>query len=411
MIIRGRALPLKTYRKRRSRAIHLLFKEFGRYVPLLLIGCPEEDLSTMRTPVAGAPRQDQWFDYFSGCHEPGAALLVDPNNKGRRDTLLLDPGDPARVIWEGPKLQPGSAARKAFGVHHSADVHDLKNHIFDAAKRAGGRIVMLSRDKEPGFQSAQFAIWKKKLRGVKVLNGEKVLTPMRMVKDADEIALHRQAIKITERGLKKTLPLIPKMKNESQIAAELLRHYVEPHFEPMAFSIIAGCGLQAATLHYPHDDQPLQRNRGVLIDSGATRGGYCADVTRCAPVSGTFSNKRYRDIYELVLHCNKRGRKHARPGITIKELNEIAWQPIIDAGFKRHHGLSHHIGMDVHDPSDYNIPLAPGMIISNEPGVYLADEEIGIRIEDDLLITRDGCEELTRAIPKTVSAIEQLMAR
>ncbi len=408
MVIRGRSLPLSTYRRRRSKAIRLLQKAFGKQVPLLLIGCPEEDLSTMRTPVAGAPRQDQWFDYFSGCHEPGAALLIDPKAK-QRDLLLLDPGDPARVIWEGPKLQPGTAAKKAFGVDQTGDVHDIVNHIHDAAKRARGKIVMLSRDKEPGFQSAQFDVWKKKLRGIEVLNGEPALTPMRMIKDKDEIALHRKAIKITEHGLKKTLPLIPTFKNESEIASCLLQHYVSPHHEPLAFSSIVGCGLNAATLHYPHNDQPLDKRKGILIDSGATFGSYCADVTRCAPISGKFTNKRYRELYALVLHCNKLGRKHARPGITINELNEIAWQPILDAGLKRHHGLSHHIGMDVHDPSDYNIPLAPGMIISNEPGVYLADESIGIRIEDDLLITKDGCEELTKAIPKSIKAIESLM--
>ena len=410
MIIRGRSLPLPTYRKRRSKALNLLRKAFGAEVPVLLIGCPEEDLSTMRTPTAGAPRQDQWFDYFTGCHEPGAALLIDPNGP-HRDTLFLDPGDPARVIWEGPKLQPGSAAKKAFGVHMTGDVHDLINQVKDAARRAKHKVIMLQRGKEPGFQSFQFDVWKKKLRGIEVINGEGTLIPMRMVKDADEVALHRKAIKITEVGLKKTLPQIPGFKNESQVAAELMKHYVGPHHEPMAFSIIAGCGINGATLHYPHNDQPLSKSKAILIDSGATFGSYCADITRTVPVSGTFSNKRFREIYELVLKCNKLGRKHARPGITINELNEIAWQPIIDAGFQRHHGLSHHIGMDVHDPSDYTIPLGPGMIISNEPGVYLADEEIGIRIEDDLLITKDGCEELSKAIPKSVKGIEKLMGR
>jgi Xaa-Pro aminopeptidase len=104
-----------------------------------------------------------------------------------------------------------------------------------------------------------------------------------------------------------------------------------------------------------------------------------------------------------------RGRKHARPGVTREELNAVAWKPIIDAGFIRHHGLSHHIGLDVHDPADYSVPLAPGMVISNEPGVYLPDEGFGVRIEDDLLITETGCDELTRRIPKTVADIEAAM--
>jgi Xaa-Pro aminopeptidase len=291
------------------------------------------------------------------------------------------------------------------------NIADLRSQVEAAAKRAKGKLVMLSRGKEPGFQSAQVPIWAKLLRGIEIINGEPTLTIMRMIKDADEVALHRKAIKITEIGLKKILPLIPRLKNESEIACEILKHYVGPGHEPMAFSSIVGCGINGATLHYPHNDQPLNKRKAVLIDSGATAGSYCADVTRTVPVSGKFTNKRFRELYELVLHCNKLGRKHARPGITIKELNDIAWQPILDAGLKRHHGLSHHIGMDVHDPSDYLIPLAPGMIISNEPGVYLADEEIGIRIEDDLLITATGCDELTKAIPKSIVSIEKLMSR
>ena len=110
-----------------------------------------------------------------------------------------------------------------------------------------------------------------------------------------------------------------------------------------------------------------------------------------------------------MLHANDLGRKHARPGLTREELNDIAWKPIIGAGFTRHHGLWHHIGLDVHDPADYTKPLAPGMVISNEPGVYLPDEGFGVRIEDDLLITATGCEVLTRTIPKKIADLEAVM--
>ncbi len=180
-------------------------------------------------------------------------------------------------------------------------------------------------------------------------------------------------------------------------------------YGPLAFPPIVGSGIDGATLHYPHNDQPLERGAPLLVDSGATAGGYCADVTRTVPQHGRFDDRRFREVYELVLRCNTIGRQHARPGVTREELNAVAWKPIIDAGFTRHHGLSHHIGLDVHDPADYSVPLAPGMIISNEPGIYLPDEGFGIRIEDDLLITKDGCEDMTRGIPKTVPALEAAM--
>jgi Xaa-Pro aminopeptidase len=379
----------------------LIAKQCDRQVPLLLLGCDEHRLRTQR--------QDPWFDYYSGCAEPEAALLCDPQVSAR-DTLFLNPGDPGRIVWDGKRLGPDDQARRVHGVHAVAKHDDLLARVQAAAKRGGHRIAMLTREREPGFQAEQFTAWKKKLRGIEVINVEPSLVHQRMYKDADEVAWHRKAIDLTRRGLLATLPRIPKLKLECEVASELTMHYRKAAYGPLAFPPIVGSGAAGATLHYPHNDQPLQKGRPLLMDSGATAGGYCADVTRTVPQHGKFSDKRFREVYELVLHCNALGRKHARPGLTREELNNLAWKPILDAGFTRHHGLWHHIGLDVHDPADYTTPLKPGMIISNEPGVYLPDEGFGIRIEDDLLITKDGCEELTRAIPKKIADIEAVMA-
>ncbi len=401
MLIRGLALPLATYRRRRGQAMKLIAQQCDHSVPLLLIGCDENRLRTTR--------QDPWFDYYSGCAEPESAVLIDPHARGGRDTLFLNAGDPKRIVWDGKRLGPNDEARRAHGVHKIAAHSELIALVHAAAKRAGHRIAMLSREREPGFQSEQFTFWKRKLRGIEVINVEPSLVHQRMYKDADEIAWHRRAVDITRRGLLATLPRIPKLKMESEVAGELTMHYRKVAYGPLAFPPIVGSGAAGATLHYPHNDQPLQKGRPLLIDSGATAGGYCADVTRTVPQHGAFTNKRFREVYELVLHANALGRQHAKPGITREELNNLAWKPILDSGFIRHHGLWHHIGLDVHDPADYTVPLKPGMIISNEPGVYLPDEGFGVRIEDDLLITKDGCEELTKAIPKTIADLEALM--
>jgi Xaa-Pro aminopeptidase len=401
MIVRGLPLSLATYRTRRAQACRLLRQTFKRGIPLLLIGCDEHHLRLTR--------QDPWFDYYSGCQEPEAALLIDPTARGARDTLFLDAGDPARVVWEGPRLGPGDKAKRIYGVHACLPRSELLPRIHSAAKRAGHRLLMCTREREPGFQAEAYASWKKKLRGITLLNAETTLVHQRMYKDAAEIALFRAAIGITAAGLKRVLPRIPHLKRESDVASELIAEYRRVAYGPLAFPPIVGSGVHGATLHYPHNDQPLERGAPLLIDSGATAGGYCADVTRTVPQQGRFSNRRFREVYELVLHCNTLGRLHAKPGITREELNTIAWKPILDAGFTRHHGLSHHIGLDVHDPADYSVPLAAGMVISNEPGVYLPEEGFGIRIEDDLLITSSGNDELTRAIPKTVQALEAAM--
>jgi Xaa-Pro aminopeptidase len=402
MIVRGLALPLATYRRRRRAALKLLQAEFGQRVPLLLLGCDETALRR--------DRQDPWFDYFAGCHEPDAALLLDPS-RSPADTLFLDPGDPSRVVWDGPRLKPDDHARRAHGVGAVAAKERLADAVALALHRSGGLIAMCHRSREPGFQAAACDAWKAKLGArATVLNAEAVLAGLRVIKDADEVAWHRKAIAITAAGLKTVLPRIPSMRSEAEVASALTMHYRSPAYGPLAFPPIVGSAGNGATLHYPFNDRPLAPGQPLLIDSGATAGGYCADVTRTIPQHGRFDDRRFREVYELVLRCNALGRKHARPGITFDELNRLAWQPIIDAGFTRHHGLSHFIGLDVHDPGDRSRPLAPGMIISNEPGVYLPDEGFGIRIEDDLLITRDGCEELTAAIPKDVRGIERWMA-
>jgi Xaa-Pro aminopeptidase len=268
---------------------------------------------------------------------------------------------------------------------------------------------MCTREREPGFQAEQFAAWKRRLKGVTLVNAEPALVHQRMYKDADEVAWLRRAIAITRAGLKATLPLVRTLGSEAAVASMLTMHYRSVAYAPLAFPPIVGSGVHGATLHYPHNDQPLVARAPLLIDSGATSGGYCADVTRTVPQHGRFSDRRFREVYQLVLACNALGRRHARPGVTREELNEVAWKPIIEAGFIRHHGLSHHIGLDVHDPADYSVALAPGMVISNEPGVYLPDEGFGIRIEDDLLITATGCEELTRSIPKGIDELEAWM--
>jgi Xaa-Pro aminopeptidase len=400
MTTRGLSLPLPTYRRRRARAARLVAAANQRELPILLIGCGEDRLR--------AVRQDQWFDYYSGCAEPDAALLIDPS-RAARDTLFLHPGDPTRVIWDGPRLGPDDATRRLHGVHAVAHRDQLEQLVAAAARRAGHRLAMCTREREPGFQAEQFTAWKRRLKGVTLVNAEPALVHQRMYKDADEVAWLRRAIAITRAGLRATLPLVRRLRSEAAVASMLTMHYRKVAYAPLAFPPIVGSGVHGATLHYPHNDQPLSARAPLLIDSRATAGGYCADVTRTVPQHGRFSDRRFREVYQLVLDCNAIGRAHARPGVTREELNEVAWKPIIEAGFTRHHGLSHHIGLDVHDPADYSVPLAPGMVISNEPGVYLPDEGFGIRIEDDLLITANGCEELTRSIPKGIAELEAWM--
>lgn len=400
MDLRGLSMPLATYRRRRQEGLELAAAAMFGPVPLLFLGCDE---TTLRRD-----RQDPWIDYYCGTGEPEAALLIEPDAGA---TLFLETGDPARIIWDGPRLGPGEAARKAHGVEATAARERLEESVVAAAKRHGGRIGMCTRTREPGFQAQATAQWREILKkhDVLVCHVEPALIRQRMIKDAQEIAWTRTAVAITRDGLKAVLPQIPKLRMESEVASLLTMHYRKHAYGVLAFPPIVGSAVHGATLHYPHNDRPLEARRPLLIDSGATAGGYCADVTRTLPVHGKFDDKRFREVYELVLRANQLACRKLKPGMSHREWTEIGWKPIIDAGFTRHHGLGHHLGIDVHDPADYDVPFAPGMMITNEPGIYLPDEGFGIRIEDDLLVTKDGCEVMTRAIPKTVADIEAAM--
>ncbi len=400
MDLRGLSMPLATYQQRRAVALAMTEQAMFGAVPLLFVGCDEL--------VLRRDRQDPWFEYYSGCGEPEAALLLEPTAGA---TLFLESGDPTRIIWDGPRLGPGEAARVAHGVESTAEMKTLEERVVAAARIAGGRIGMWTRTREPGFQAQATAHWRERLaaHGIMICHVEPTLILQRMIKDADEIAWHREAVRITRDGLRAVLPQIPKLRLESEVASLLTMHYRKHAYGPLAFPPIVGSAVHGATLHYPHNDRPLSPRRPLLIDSGATAGGYCADVTRTVPAHGRFDDKRFREVYELVLHANQLASAKLRPGMTHREWTDLGWEPIVKAGFTRHHGLGHHLGIDVHDPADYDVRFAPGMLITNEPGIYLPDEGFGIRIEDDLLITATGCEVLTREIPKTVAGIESAM--
>jgi Xaa-Pro aminopeptidase len=188
-------------------------------------------------------------------------------------------------------------------------------------------------------------------------------------------------------------------------------------------------GIHGACLHYPTPFDTIKQDDLLLMDLGARCSYYCADVTRTVPVNGHY-NDFQKSVYEIVLGCNKMVAAMARPGITINDLQKATVEYLasecLAKGFisKKDdiinyyfHGISHFIGLDTHDPylnplsKEYkDVPLEPGMIISDEPGLYMADKGIGIRIEDDLLITEQGCEVLTRDIPKEIADVERILA-
>ena len=245
--------------------------------------------------------------------------------------------------------------------------------------------------------------------GLEVRDATDVVAEMRSRKDAAEIAAIEDAVQVTRAGFERLIATLRPGRMEHELEAELAAAYRSAG-ATHAFGPIVGAGRNALKLHYRDNTSPIAEDDLVLVDSGARLAGYCADVTRTLPASGAFSS-RQRELYELVLSAQQAAIAAIKPGVLLGDLHATAWQTIDAAGHGANfvHGIGHHLGIETHDAGDVHRPLAEGAVITVEPGVYLEDEGIGIRIEDDVLVTGDGCRVLTDAIPKSAEEIERRM--
>ena len=246
---------------------------------------------------------------------------------------------------------------------------------------------------------------------------------MRAVKSPGEIALIRKAVDASVEAHFAAMKAVKPGVWEYEIAALMKYEFERRGCEWPSYPPIVGSGFFSTVLHYDQDSNQMKDGDVVVMDVAGSYGGYASDITRTLPVNGHFT-PRQREIYEIVLGAQNAALAAAKPGVYVgrhgaKGLNEIAYDYINTHGKDLHgqplgqyfiHGLSHPIGLNVHDPMDYNRALEPGMVITMEPGIYLPEEKIGVRIEDDILITPDGNELLTRRLPRAVEEIEKLMA-
>ena len=240
-----------------------------------------------------------------------------------------------------------------------------------------------------------------------------------MVKDADEIARLRKAIDITAEAQREAMRAAAPGMWEYEIEAVIEYTFRRRGAERVGFPSIVGSGINSTTLHYDKSRRRTEAGDLVVMDIGAEWGYYSADVTRTIPVSGKFT-ARQRAIYDLVYGAQQAAIDSVRPGMTIGQLTSIAQTYMREHSGKlcgdqpcnRYfiHGLSHWLGMDVHDVGPFNVPLRAGMVFTIEPGIYLPEERLGVRIEDDILVTETGGEVLSRGAPRTAADVEKAMA-
>jgi Xaa-Pro aminopeptidase len=370
--------------------------------------------------------QDENFYYLSGYDEPDAALLLipDPPNgkklEGPSEILYLPPRDPRRAKWEGPKLGPDdpSAAEKT-GFQAVKPYANLRADLVSLSKSYPNFYTPLASKPESGFPHlATSSAWvREALPGAEVQDVTAALTAMRMVKSAGELALLQKAIDLSVDAHLAAMKMMRPGLYEYQVAARMKEIHEWGGCSREAYAPIVGAGFYSTVLHYDALNNEIKDGDIVVIDVGGEYGGYAADITRTLPANGKFT-PRQREIYEIVLGAQNAALAATRAGVPPRELDQIARNYINSHGKDLHgnslgqyfiHGLGHGLGLDVHDPTDYTRPLQAGMVITDEPGIYIPEENLGVRIEDDVLITKDGNELLTRRLPRSVDEIEKIM--
>ena len=393
-------------------------------------------------------RQDSDFYYLSGFNEPDALLVVAAKGvagKKRQSILFTHPHDPEHARWEGERLGVERAV-KTLGVDQAHALEAQSEQL--ATLLAGAETVYLPFSDRALLDEVMDCIQelKKRVRaGVSAPRGvfdvTDLIAEQRLIKDSLEIEQLRQAADLTVKAHQQVLNHLPKANTETELAGVLhacfAQHGAEPSFPP----IVAG-GARACVLHYRDNNQPLPKDGLVLVDAGAEVDLYAGDVTRTWPISGKFSQPQ-KEIYQLVLDAQKAAIAAIKPGVDFDAPHRAAVEvitrglvemklikgPVADAISQARyktffmHRTGHWLGIDVHDVGAYRKKgqwrkFKPGMVLTVEPGVYIDPTEnapkryrgIGVRIEDDVLVTENGHEVLTAAMPKEVTEIESVLA-
>lgn len=391
-------------------------------------------------------RADSYFHYLTGFGEPEAVLMLIAGDCPRSILFCRDK-DVDKEVWDGFRWGPG-AAREAYGFD---ETYSIK--IFDeklAELLADQPALWFSLGQDPVWDAriaAALNAVRAQVRAGKqapeeIRDVRATLDNMRLIKDSTEIATMRRAADISAAAHRRAMRACRPGRYEYEIEAELLHEFRQQGCQAPAYTSIVASGVNACILHYVANDQQLKEGDLLLIDAGGELDNYASDITRTFPVNGRFTGPQ-ADVYNLVLSAQSAAIAAIKPGASFFEPHEAALKVLVQGmldlkllkgtrdglieseGYKRFymHRTGHWLGMDVHDAGSYKSGevwrvLQPGMMLTVEPGCYIraaadvpsAFHDIGVRIEDDALVTESGCDIISDAAPKTTAAIEALMA-
>lgn len=388
--------------------------------------------------------QEPAFLYLTGINQAGCYLLLDPRTG--EEILFVPPKDPFKEFWNGKRLGYVRGDNEVNRVTGFADVRSEAELWDEIALRAsrlpeGAHAYAYYFEKFRDDHNDQFRkSMQKVLRGtgVTLRSAAALHWKLRLPLEPERVKDAEAAQKVTDEAFRTILPLIRSMKNERELALRLDYEMQRRSDGDLAFPTIAAGGENACCLHYVKKDEPLVQGELVLLDFGIRMGSLHSDISRTIPVNGKF-NPLQKLLYQIVLDAGHEYQKFVRPGVSLKEIGQVPWEYILSAldrrlvggakgtykllYDKRPHGVSHFIGEQIHegDPGSrsLDVVLEPGMLISCEPGLYgefsatiggkRYREKIGIRIEDDLFITKSGFVNISRNIPREIADIEKLM--
>ena len=367
------------------------------------------------------------FRYLTDIARNDMILVLDKTGEEPMTYLFIEEADPTMEKWFGKKLTKDEA-KEISGIENVAFLESFKPRInaFIArgkVKTAYFDMTRGSYDDLPGYNETKAKEFKERYPGVIVKNIYDTISLLRMTKDEEEVKRIRHAVDMTRQGLEDVMKNLRPgmMEYQAQAIYEFKIKYLGS--SGPSFPTIAGSGYNGTMLHYETNHCPCQDGDLLLLDLGSKADGWCSDITRTYPINGKYTD-RQKEIYDIVLAANQKVTEAAKPGVTLRELNTIC-EEVLAEGCKKAglikedselrkyymHSVGHQLGLDVHDVMNYQgEKLQPGCVITNEPGLYIEEENIGIRIEDDLLITENGCEVLSKDIIRTTEEIEAYMA-
>lgn len=366
------------------------------------------------------------FYYFTGCTQEHFVLVMLKTDKGLESTLFIEKPDYDVEKWIGRKLTREGATELS-GISDIQYLDQYITHVGRAVYNGRAQRLLLDLEKmgwdEQDSPAAVFAgEFSKRYPFVSIKSLHYILSELRVLKTEEEIACIQSAIDITHKGLDGILSMLKPDVFEYQIEATFAYHTRMNGAERCAFETIAASGSDAVILHYVENSKKVSDGDLVLLDLGAQYKQYAADISRTYPVNGKFT-ARQKQIYNIVLKAQQDVIDAIKPGVPFESLNKICQESLtsslLEIGLIKeaaelskyyYHGVSHYLGLDVHDIGSRNGLLKAGMVVTVEPGLYIEEESIGIRIEDDILITEEGNINLSKAIPKTVDEIEAQMA-